>query len=546
MRRAVAIAASCVALVAGAGFASATPRPSVASGHRATAGPSLVGRAYVPGQILVRFRSGIGAAAIDRVNASLGVRTIQTFHVVSNLRLLALPAGLGVRAAVAAYERRPEVRYAEPNSVWHVDETIPNDPDFDMQWNWLNTGQLGGKPDADVDATDAWDLTTGSRNVVVAIIDTGVQYNHPDLEKNMWANTPECGGIPGVDDEGDGYIDDCRGIDTINHDSNPNDDFNHGTHLAGIIGGVGNNGVGVTGLNWHVTMLPCKSHDKTGNGTNASLLECLQYVQDWKDRGLNIVATNNSYGGCQEACSYSQTLHDAIEAQMRHGILYVASAGNDGANNDTTFKFPADYFLPNVIAVAASDPLDGMAFFSNYGPRTVSLSSPGESVWSTLRPDAYGYESGTSMSSPHVTGLAAMLAAYDPSLDWKAIRNLILAGGDPNDAALGTTISGRRMNANGSLTCFDQRVFGALRPLEITRNSRQAIAALNIDCRAGAGQLSVTVSPGGETIQLTDDGRRPDLAVRDGIYSGIWTPDGPGDYTLTFSNGQSITTHVIG
>jgi thermitase len=555
----IALASAAIVVSASAGAGAVHPVTSrleplrlspAGSGSRAGAGGAahvdLRDRAYVPGQILVRFRDGQGGASVARVNAQLGGTTLQTFTIVSNLRLIGLPRGTSVPQGVAAYAHRPEVLYAEPNSVWHVDETIPNDPNFNLQWNWKNTGEGGGKIDADVDATDAWDLTKGSSSVAVAIIDTGVQYDHVDLAANMWHNQAECNGTPGVDDEGDGYIDDCYGIDTINHDSDPRDDFNHGTHLAGIIGAMTDNGVGVSGLNWHVTMLPCKSHDNTGNGTNISLLECLQYVKYWKNHGLNIVATNNSYGGCREACGFSNSLHDAIRSQMDAGILFVASAGNDAANNDTTAKYPADYFLPNVIAVAATTSTESMAFFSNYGPRTVSLGAPGDTIYSTLFTDTYGYESGTSMSSPHVTGLAALLASYNGSWDWRALRNLILAGGDQTLAMNGKTVTGRRMNANGSLTCANKPIFGVLRPLETVHVGRQYIAALNINCAAPAGSLDVTISPGGTTATLKDDGRSPDIAAGDGVYTTRWNACTPGNYTLNFSNGQSATVDVTG
>ena len=506
---------------------------------------SLAGRAYAPHQVLVRFRSGVSAASTQEINARLGARTLTAFHVVDGLQLVRLPASMSVPAALASYRAMSEVDFVEPNWVTHVDaadETIPNDPSFNLQWNWKNAG------DHDVDATDAWDLNTGSSDVAVGLIDTGVQIDphlHVDLAANIWSNQAECSGVPGVDDEGDGYVDDCHGIDTINHDSDPNDDYNHGTHVAGIMGAVGNNAVGVTGLNWHLTIVPCKSHDSTGNGTNASLLECLQYMQDWKARGLNIVATNNSYGGCNEACDFSQSLYDAIQGQMKSGILYVASAGNDTANNDLVPKYPTNYYLPNVVGVAATDSNDNLAFFSNYGKHTVSVAAPGNLVYSTLFTDSYGYESGTSMAAPGVTGLAAFIAASDPSLDWRGIRNLIMSSGDVVTGAQ-NTITKRRINAFGSLTCTNAAVSGPLRPLPQVSGGAQTVSALNIDCAAPAGGLSVHVSPGGRLLKLTDDGRLSDLAGADGVYSAFWTPCQPGSYTLSYSNGMTDTITVSG
>jgi subtilisin family serine protease len=523
---------------------------ALVAGTPSTAAPDrnrAPGQAFVPGQLLVRFRSGMSPDQVSRVNGALGATTLESFHSVSNLLLVGLPDGLSVTEAIARFERRTEVMYAEPNFIWRIDrsEVIPNDADFDLQWNWHNTGQSGGTADADVDAVEAWDQVTGDATVIVGFLDTGVQYTHPDLSDNMWQNTLECDGTPGADDDANGYVDDCFGIDTINHDSDPTDDVNHGSHVAGIMGAVTNNSTGVAGMSWDVQLLPCKSHDVTGNGTNDSLLECLQYFQDVKARGEKVVATNNSYGGCLEACDYSQSLYDAIQAQMDAGILFLASAGNDQANNDDTPKYPTNYFLPNVMGVAATDDTDSLAFFSNYGAHTVSLGAPGNSIYSTLRSGAYGYLSGTSMAAPHVTGLAGLLAASDDTLDWKAIRNLILAGGD-RVSALANTISGRRMNANGSLNCAGTRVFAPLRPLPETESGLQPIAALNIRCQRPTRALTVTINPGGQSLRLRDTGIGSDIAAEDGIFSGRWKPCTPGTYTLTYSNGMVDTVVVTG
>jgi subtilisin family serine protease len=526
-------------------IASALWLPGAAAANKGTAATGRFKRGYVAGRLLVRFAPGVSPGSI---NAQLGAQTIRTYHIVPNLQLVSLPKTLDVRAAISAYSGQPGVMYAEPDFISHIDDTVPNDTDFDLQWDWLNTGQIGGTPGDDVDAAKAWDLSTGSNTVVVGLLDTGVQtqpHVHVDLAANLWNNTPECNGVPGVDDEGDGYVDDCHGIDTINHDSDPDDDFGHGTHTAGTIGATGNNNLGVTGMNWHVTILPCKSHDLTGNGTNDSLLECLQFMSDWKDRGLNIVTTSNSYGGCNEACDYSQSLYDAIQNQMKKGILFVASAGNDAANNDTTPKYPTNYYLPNVIGVAATTNTDDIAFFSNYGVHTVSLGAPGQSVYSTSPDDFYAYLSGTSMSAPHVAGLAALLEAYNPSLDWRAIKNLILAGGDVIPSMQDKTVTDRRMNAFGSLTCTDSAVFGPLRPLPNAVGGTQPLSALNINCAAGAGGLSVTVTPGNQRLTLMDLGKGADIAAHDGIYSAFWTPCSTGTFTFTYSNG-SVDSATVG
>ena len=535
-----------LATLVGVVIASALWLPGSAAANKSAAAPSRFKQKYVAGQLLVRFASGVAPQAI---NARLGAQTIRAYHIVPNLQLVSLPKSLDVVAGIAAYASQPGVMYAEPDFITHIDDTTPNDPSFNLQWDWLNTGQIGGTPGVDVKAAKAWDLTTGSKSVVVGLLDTGVQtqpHVHTDLAANVWNNTAECNGVPGVDDEGDGYVDDCHGIDTINHDSDPDDDFGHGTHTAGTMGAVGNNAIGVTGMSWNVTILPCKSHDITGNGTNDSLIECLQFMSDWKDRGLDIVATNNSYGGCNEACDYSQSLYDAIKNHMEHGILFVASAGNDAANNDTTPKYPTNYFLPNVIGVAATTNIESLASFSNYGAHTVSVGAPGQSVYSTYPDDGFAYLSGTSMAGPHIAGLAGLLKAYDPSLDWRAIKNLILSGGDVISALQDKTVTDRSMNAYGSLTCSNSPVFGPLRPLPNAVGGTQPLAVLNINCAAGAGRLSVTVTPGNVKLVLTDNGHGADIAAHDGIYSASWTPCIADIYTLTYSNGSTDTATVAG
>jgi len=509
----------------------------------------LAGRAFVPGEVLVRFDPSASATAAE-VRAVPGARVLEAFGLVPGLRLVRLPAGLTVAQAVARYRSTRGVRYAEPNMVWPI-AAAPNDPKFPLQWNLRNTGQnVGGSvgtPGDDVGAIRAWSITKGSRSVVVATIDTGIDYTHPDLVANVWSNPAECNGTPGVDDDGNGYVDDCHGIDTFNGDSDPMDDNEHGTHVAGIIGAVGNNAIGVTGVNWRVSILACKSHDASGNGTSASVLGCLQYVQVMRGRGVNIVATNNSYGDCPEACGYSQALHDAIVAQMADGILFVAAAGNNGSNDDTQPFYPASYAVPNVVAVAATDNQDRMAGFSSYGRRTVSLGAPGVNVLSTLPGGGYGSLSGTSMSSPHVAGVAALIASADPALDWRAIRNLLLAGGDHDPALKSVTVAGRRLDAYGSLTCSNRVVFGLLQPrASVKGGKRTTVAALNIDCAAPAGPLTATVQPGGQVLTFSDDGTGPDLAADDGIYSVRWTPDAcpTGPVNLNFSNGRSIAIAV--
>lgn len=461
--------------------------------------------------------------------------------------------------AIARYLNHLDVLYAEPNYI--VQRLVtPNDPDFGDLWGLHNTGQSAGTEDADIDAPEAWDITTGSSNVVVAIIDTGIDYNHEDLSANMFENSDDCNSN-GLDDDGNGFVDDCHGIDKVNDDSDPVDDNDHGTHVSGTIGAVGNNSVGVVGVNWTVKLMACKFLNASGSGTIADAISCLEYVKLMKDRGVKIVATNNSWAGT----AFSQATFDAIEAHLQRGILLFAAAGNGGKNqigddvdgSDAALEqqiFPCEYYLPNVICVAATTRNDARASFSNFGRRTVHLGAPGQVILSTVRMNNGKYEffSGTSMATPHVTGVAALLKAQDSNRDWKAIKNLILAGGD-NNSDLSNTITQKRLNANGALNCSNRVVQSRLRPIgnSITGTTGTPIdlAALHINCASPNGNVTVTVTSGGETVAtvtLFDDGAAPDRSSGDGIYSNDWTPTSAGTFTLAFPDSDNVTVTVSG
>ncbi|PYM93048.1 MAG: peptidase S8 [Candidatus Rokuibacteriota bacterium] len=497
---------------------------------------------HAPDTVLVRFAPSTPPSEQALAHALVGARVLKSFTIVEGLHVVRLPPGMRVKAALEAYRRHPAVVYAEPD--WIVErQTTPNDPSFGELWGLNNTGQSGGVPDADIDAVEAWNITTGSSDVVVAVIDTGVDYNHQDLSANMYRSARDCV-INGIDDDGNGQIDDCFGIDTANNDSDPMDDHGHGTHVSGTIGAVGNNGVGVVGVNWTVRIMACKFLNASGSGTTSDAIDCLEYVKLMKDRGVNIVATNNSWGGG----GFSQALLDAIEAHLQRGILFIAAAGNNSSDNDVTPAYPAGYNLPNILAVAATTRTDALASFSNFGRRTVHLGAPGQEILSTTPGNTYSVFSGTSMATPHVTGVAALLKAQDPSRDWRALKNLILAGGDPN-FSLTNTITQRRLNARGALACANTTVLSRLLPAggAITGavGTPVVLAALHINCAIPNGNLTVTVDPGGQSVVLTDDGLGADRAAGDGIYSGQWTPTATGTYFLTFPGGDTVTVQVL-
>ena len=512
---------------------------------------------HVPDELLVRFRPGTAGARRSALHAAAGATVVRRFATVPDLHLITLPPATPLARALAHYAASPDVLYVERNHVITL-QAMPNDPRFvaaDPGMWGLNMVPLFS--DADIDAPEAWDITTGSRNVVVATIDSGIDYTHEDLAANMWRNEADCNGN-GVDDDGNGFVDDCYGIAPINGTSDPMDDNAHGTHVAGTIGAVGNNGVGVVGVNWNVRLMPCKMFDADGSGSLAAALTCLDYVAIMKDRGVNIVATNNSWSDNQ----FSASLRDAIDAHRQRGILFIAAAGNyyqcannpyecrTDTSNDRKPTWPANHFLPNVISVANSVDYGFLNAASGRGRRTVHLAAPGSFILSTTPANTYDYFTGTSMATPHVTGVAALLKAQDPTRDWRAIKNLILAGTDgnlyPDDNAL-ITLKG--LNARGALACANSTVLSRLRPVPASVTAvvgrPMSLAALNIQCAAPAGDVAVTVAPGGQTITLRDDGLGTDQVAGDGIYSGQWTPAAEGVFSLTFPGADLVTVQVL-
>jgi subtilisin family serine protease len=496
---------------------------------------------FMEGELLVKFKPGVRGLARSEAHRKAGANIIKEFPSLG-IQHVAFSKARKAEDVIAVYLRNPNVEYAEPNYIVSVD-AFPNDIDFYMLWGLHNTGQTGGVTDADIDAPEAWDITTGLSNSVIAIIDTGIDYSHQDLGQNVWANPLELNGTPGVDDDGNGYIDDIYGIDTYNFDSDPYDDHSHGTHVAGTIGALSNNNIGVAGVNWDVQLLACKFLGAGGTGPTDAAIECLDYIRALKDSGVNIIASNNSWGSSFS----SQALKDAIDAQG--DILFFAAAGNAGADNEQVPHYPSSYYLPNVIAVTATNHSDGQVY--NYGEHVVHLGAPGYNILSTIPNGLYGNKSGTSMATPHVTGVAALLKAQDPGRDWKVIKNLLLSGGDAITSLETKTISGKRLNAYGSMNCTDSPVFSALKYPEVpVIGVPTTLSALSINCDAPVGPVTVTVSEG--VVDLYDDGIAPDLAMNDGVFSGTWTPaDINGQIVFSSSAGTetvpylTITTYLL-
>jgi subtilisin family serine protease len=339
------------------------------------------------------------------------------------------------RAVTRLAKLKEHILVVEPDHIMTAQAT-PNDSSFGILWGMHNTGQSGGTVDADIDAPEAWDLNTGSRSVIVGVIDTGIDQTHPDLVANLWTNPGEIAGN-GIDDDNNGYVDDTRGWDWVNSDNNPNDDNGHGTHCAGTIGGAGNNGAGVSGVCWQVSLLGLKFLNSAGNGYESDGAEAIAYATD-----LGVTLTSNSYTGT----TYTQSMKDAIDAAHTAGILFVAAAGNNASNIDLSPEYPAAYDSPNILSVAATTRSDGMASFSNFGAASVDLAAPGNEIFSTIHNGGYGLKNGTSMAAPHVAGACALIKSYKPTITHMQMRELILSTVNPLPVLNGKCSTGGRLN----------------------------------------------------------------------------------------------------
>lgn len=325
-----------------------------------------------------------------------------------------------------------------------LDSEVPNDPQFGEQWALNNLGQDGGKQRADIDALEAWQKTKGSEDVVVAVLDTGVDFTHIDLRENMWIRPKN---VPAYTDDELGAFNDINGYNGTDKIEDPMDDNGHGTHCAGIIGAEGDNGEGIAGINWHVKIMPLKFLGRGGFGSVDDAIEAINYAIDRKNHGVNVRIISASWGSRQK----SQALEDTIRAAGEAGILFVAAAGNDGSNNDRRPHYPSNYDLPNVISVAALDRNDELAGFSNFGVKTVHIAAPGKDILSTWLGDNYREASGTSMATPYVSGVAALIVANEPKITMEKLRERLLKTADKLDSLDGKIATGGRVCAANAL-----------------------------------------------------------------------------------------------
>lgn len=413
-------------------------------------------------EVLVRFKPGVTLSQIRDIAFANNDALRDEIEAVNGLAVIDDLDDADAQTIADQYAAMTEtVAYAEPNIKIELDDPsqteiprdlvyresdseLPNDPQFGEQWALNNLGQDGGKARADIDALDAWATTKGSEEVVVAVLDTGVDFTHVDLRENMWIRPKN---VPAYTDDELGTFNDINGYNGTDKITDPMDDNGHGTHCAGIIGAEGDNGEGIAGVNWHVKIMPLKFLGRGGFGSVNDAIEAINYAIDRKANGVNVRIISASWGSRQK----SKALEDTIRAAGEAGILFVAAAGNDSSNNDRRHHYPSDYNLPNVISVAALDRNDEVAGFSNYGVKSVHIAAPGKDILSTWLNGHYREASGTSMATPYVSGVAALIIAKEPKITMEKLRDRILKTADKLDSLDGKVATGGRVCAANAL-----------------------------------------------------------------------------------------------
>lgn len=415
----------------------------------------MLNEKHIPGEAVVKVKNA-GALTAQSFHSfgEFGVTEAKAFETSNSFYLVKISKVGALANFLTALNNDDRFEYAEPNYIYSIGmvknsspvaEVVPNDQKFSELWGMKNTGQSGGVAGADIDATIAWNRITDSRDIIVAVIDTGVDYTHEDLRENIYINPGEIEG-DGIDNDNNGFVDDVRGWRFLNNEStnDPMDDHSHGTHVSGTIGAKGNNGIGVAGVTWNVRILPIKFLSGSGSGSLADAVKSIQYATKM---GVHIMS--NSWGGG----GFSQAMADAIEESKNAGILFVAAAGNSGTNNDQRPHYPSNYQFDNVVSVAATTRNEGLASFSCYGKRTVHIAAPGHETLSTVLRNGYKAYSGTSMATPHVSGAAALLWQHmgAGSADYKQVRARLMASSDKFGVYSRKIAYSGRLNINNAI-----------------------------------------------------------------------------------------------
>ncbi|AZZ35271.1 subtilase [Bdellovibrio sp. qaytius] len=487
----------------------------------------------VPGEFVVKLKPGMMRMTTQALSTQLNGFVTQK---ISGQDIVVVKKAVFQTndSAIKSLNENPMVEIAEPNYIYKISKT-PTDPMYSQTWGLGNIGQADpknqvGVAGVDINAEKAWEIQTGTREKIVAIIDTGIDYTHPDLAENMWVNEAEKNGQPGVDDDGNGVVDDIYGYNAITGTGNMKDDQGHGSHCAGTIGARANNGIGVAGVNWNVRMMGVKFLDAGGSGSLADAIKAIDYATKM---GANVMS--NSWGGG----GFSQTLLDAIKRSNDAGAVFIAAAGNEYNNNDNSPTYPSTYQVDNVISVAAIDNRGAKADFSNYGKKTVHLGAPGVNVMSTTG-GKYASFSGTSMATPHVAGVAALLWANEPNLTAAEIKARLVATTRPLASMKGKTRTGGMVDAYGALT-------NTQAPPDANDPSNWATVAMNVASespyKSNTNQTFEVSVPGAKEFALYFD----KFNVESG-YDFVTIYDAAGNKVqqLTGANDESFSMTITG
>jgi subtilisin family serine protease len=399
---------------------------------------------FRPDRILIKPAEGAMLAGLVEFHAATGARVLDQFEWLEDIQVLELPAAADVVEWVRLYRGSGWVEFAEPDYFLQP-ASVPDDAHYlsgDL-WHLHNTGQNGGTAGADIGALEAWQTLTDAGDIVVAVVDTGVRYTHEDLAANLWINPGEIAGN-GLDDDGNGYADDIHGMNAATGSGDPVDLIGHGTQVAGLLGAVGNNALGVTGVAWRIQIMACRFFDDSGNGSVSDAVQAIDYA---RRNGAHLI--NMSVG----SSNYSSTLERAISNCQSSDIIVVAAAGNDGLDRDVHPFYPASFSLDNIVSVAATTRNDHLASYSGYGATTVDLGAPGSDLYTTRRSSdtAYGANSGSSFAAPMVSGALALLKARNPSLGYGQLIQLLLNTVDPLTGLAGKCVTGGRLNLAAAL-----------------------------------------------------------------------------------------------
>jgi PKD repeat protein len=398
---------------------------------------------YHPSRILIQPRTGVDPGQLEEIHRQTGARVLRQFPQIDGIQVLQLGPGATVLDWITLYQQSGWVEFAEPDYRLRL-ATGPNDPRYldGSLWHLHNTGQSGGVADADIDAPEAWVTLRHATNIIVAIVDTGVRYTHEDLAPNMWVNPGEI--ADGKDTDGNGYIDDIHGINAAANNGNPIDMNGHGTQVAGLIGAVGNNAKGVTGVAWSVRLMALRFYDDAGNGYVSDVVQCFDYA---RANGADII--NASFG----SPSYSSSFYSAINSCRNAGIIVVTAAGNDGLNTDSTPYYPACYNLDNIVALSATTRTDTLASYSNYGATNIDLAAPGSDLYTTFysSDSSYVRNSGTSFAAPVTAGAFALVKARYPTDSYLQLIERVLSTVEPLPSLAGKTVTGGRLNLASAL-----------------------------------------------------------------------------------------------